>query len=53
MVVNCSGLASRWLANDKDLIPLRGQILRVAALFIINVLSYKLTFFDSTLNVKI
>ena len=29
MVVNCTGLASRWLANDKDLIAMRGQILRV------------------------
>lgn len=33
LVVNCTGLASRELAHDDELVPIRGQVLRVAAHF--------------------
>lgn len=33
LVVNCTGLASRELAHDAELVPIRGQVLRVAAHF--------------------
>lgn len=29
LVVNCTGLASRELAQDRELVPIRGQVLRV------------------------
>ena len=31
LIVNCTGLGSRNLANDEDCIPIRGQVARVAA----------------------
>ncbi len=31
IVVNCTGLASRELAHDTELVPIRGQVVRVAA----------------------
>jgi len=31
VVVNCAGLGARWLANDKSVLPLRGQVLQVEA----------------------
>jgi len=33
LVVNCTGLASRELAHDDDLVAIRGQVLRVAGHF--------------------
>lgn len=33
LVVNCTGLASRELARDAGLVPIRGQVLRVAGSF--------------------
>jgi len=33
LVVNCTGLASRELAHDAALVPIRGQVLRVAPRF--------------------
>lgn len=33
LVVNCTGLASRELAHDRALVPIRGQVVRIAARF--------------------
>jgi D-amino-acid oxidase len=29
LVVNCTGLAARWLADDADVVPVRGQVVHV------------------------
>jgi D-amino-acid oxidase len=29
MIVNCSGLGARWLADDERVYPIRGQVVRV------------------------
>lgn len=31
VVVNCAGLGARWLCQDKAVLPLRGQVIRVSA----------------------
>jgi len=31
VVVNCAGLGARWLCQDKAVLPLRGQVLRLSA----------------------
>ena len=30
VVVNCSGMRARWLCDDRKMVPVRGQILKVS-----------------------
>jgi len=38
VAVNCTGLGARWLCNDTEVLPIRGQVLRVEAPWIKTVL---------------
>lgn len=31
VVMNCTGLAAKWLCNDRKLVPIRGQVIKVKA----------------------
>lgn len=33
IIVNCSGLGARYLANDNQVVPIRGQVIKVREAF--------------------